>query len=248
MSVKPQMKMGGIEPAQYAAAKAAGFLYLFLMASALFAEFYVRRRLIVPNDALHTATNVAAHEQLFRLGIGADLITFAGDIALIWALYVILKPVQRNIALLAAFWRLAECSILATVILNDLAALRLLSGAGYLEAFSQTQLQALTSLFLDMEISGYRIGAVFFALGSLLFSYLWFKSRYIPRALAVWGILSSLLPLFVASSVLVFPFEEFYGQIRRGRTGIPMVIFEIILGFWLLTKGIKAPITDKREE
>lgn len=238
------MTLSIIEPSQRSAAKAAGGLYLFLMLVALFSEFYVRLRLLVPADPAQTARNLALSERLFRIGIFGDLVTFAGDIALICALYVILKPVNRSLALLALFWRLGACSILAAVMLNDFAALRLLSGASYLQAFSPEQLQALARYFLDLEISGYRIGAAFFALGSLLFSYLWFKSRYIPRALAVWGILSSLLPFFVVPSVMLFPTtEEVYGKFRRARTGIPMIIFEIVLGIWLLVKGIQEPET-----
>jgi hypothetical protein len=237
------MTLSTIEPSQRSAAKVAGFLYVFLMLVALFSEFYVRLRLIVPDNPAQIAANLALSERLFRIGVFGDIITCAGDIALICALYVVLKPINRPLALLAVFWRLAACCILAAVTLNDFAALRLLSGAGYLHAFSTEQLQALARYFLDLEISGYRIGATFFALGTLLFAYLWFKSRYIPRPLAVWGILSSLLPFFVVPGVIMFSFEETYGQIRRARTGIPMIIFEIVLGIWLLVRGIQTPGT-----
>jgi uncharacterized protein DUF4386 len=244
MSTKPQMTPGIIEPSQQSAAKAAGFLYLFLVLVALLSEFYVRLRLVVPADPAQTARNLGLSSRLFRIGIFGDLVTVAGDIALICALYVILKPVNRTLALLAVFWRLAACSVLAATILNDFAALRLLSGAGYLNAFSSEQLQALARYYFDLEILGYRIGAAFFALGTLAFAYLWYKSRYIPRPLAVWGILSSLLPLIVVPSVMLFPrVEEVFGNIRRARTGIPMIIFEIVLGIWLLVKGVRAPQT-----
>src|SRR5690242_7901236 len=124
MSTKPQMTMNTIEPPQRSAARVAGFLYLLLMAVALFSEFYVRLRLLVPADPTQTARNLALSERLFRVGIFGDLVTFAGDIALICALYIILKPVSRPLAMLALFWRLAACSILAGGILSDFAALR----------------------------------------------------------------------------------------------------------------------------
>ncbi len=108
----PEMTLRTLEPAQYAAAKVAGFLYLFTMATANFAEFYARGRLIVFGDAVQTAKNIAASERLFRLGIVSNLITFASVVILVAALYFVLKPINRNVALLAAFWRLAESAIL----------------------------------------------------------------------------------------------------------------------------------------
>ncbi len=101
-----------IGPAQHTGAKVAGSLYLLIMVTGIFAEFYARGRLIVPGDAVQTARNIAASELLFRIGIVSDLIKFPGEIILVLALYVVCKPINRNVALLAAFWRLAECSIL----------------------------------------------------------------------------------------------------------------------------------------
>jgi hypothetical protein len=130
-----------LEPAQHTAAKVAGFLYLLTMVTANFAEFYARGRLIVAGDTAQTAKNIAASERLFRLGIVSNLITFASVVILLLALYVVLKPINRNVALLATFWRLAECSIFALITLNDFVTLRLLSGDDYLRAFDTQQLR-----------------------------------------------------------------------------------------------------------
>src|SRR5712691_9715632 len=130
-----------IEPAQQTAAKVAGFLYLFTMVTANFAEFYARGRLIAGGDAGQTARNIAASERLFRLGTVSNLITFSSVVVLLWALYVVLEPIDRNVALLAVFFRLAECSIFALITLNDFVVMRLLSGASYLQAFHAKQLQ-----------------------------------------------------------------------------------------------------------
>ncbi len=230
-----------IEPAQHTAAKVAGFLYVFGMAIAVFAEFYARGRLIVPGDAVQTARNIAASERLFRIGIVGDLITFADDILLLWALYIVLKPINRNLALLAAFWRLAESSVLAVITLNDFAALRLLSGANYLRAFDTQQLQVLARVFVGVQADGYRIGIVFFGLGSTVFAYLWFKSRYIPRALAAWGIFSSLVTATVTLAIMIFPG---LAPVVTPAYYVPIMIFEITLGLWLLVKGIRTPIVE----
>jgi hypothetical protein len=230
-----------LEPAQQTAAKVAGFLYLFTMVTANFAEFYARGRLIVAGDAVQTTKNIAASERLFRLGIVSNLITFASVVILLLALYVVLKPINKNVALLATFWRLAECSIFALIALNDFVALRLLSGADYLRAFGTNQLQALAYTFVGVHDAGYLIGLVFFGLGSTVFAYLWFKSRYIPRWLAALGIFSSLVVAIVTLAIMVFP----------GLAAVvipiyfaPIFIFEVTLGFWLLIKGVQAPIVE----
>ena len=229
------MTLHPIEPEQHTAAKVAGFLYLFLMVTAMFAEFYARGPLIVHGDAVQTAQNIAKSQRLFRVGTVSDLITFAGDVILIWALYVVLKPVNRNVVLLAVFWRLAECAIFALITLNDFVTLQLLSGAHYLRVFDAQQLQALAYTFVGVHDAGYLIGLVFFGLGSTVFAYLWFQSRYIPRVLAAWGIFASLVVTIVTLAIMVFP--------RLAAVVIPayfapIFIFEVTLGFWLLIKGI----------
>jgi hypothetical protein len=155
----------------------AGVLYLFTSATAFFGEFFVRGRLILRGNAVQTARNVEASERLFRLGIASDLITVLGVIALVWALYVVLTPIDRKVALLAAFWRLAEASILAVSVVNALAALLLLGGADYLQALGEQQLQGLAGLFVSLQVAGWRVGFVFLGLGSTLFSYLWFMAQ-----------------------------------------------------------------------
>ena len=91
------------------------------------------------SDAAQTASNITSSERLFRLGTVSDLITFAAVVVLVWALYVVLEPTNRKVALLAAFWRIAACSIFAVIMLNDFATLRLLSGADYQRAFDARQ-------------------------------------------------------------------------------------------------------------
>ncbi len=230
-----------IEPAQQTAAKVAGFLYLFTMVTASFAEFYARGRLIVSGDAARTARNIVASELLFRIGAVSNLITFAAVVPLVVALYVVLKPINRSVALLAAFWRLAECSIFALIILNDFVALQFLSGADYLRAFDAKQLQALAYTFVGVHDAGYLMGLVFFGLGSTVFAYLWFKSRYIPRGVAALGIFSSLVVAIVTLAIMVFPS---LAAVVIPVYFAPIFIFEVGLGLWLLVKGIRARIVE----
>jgi hypothetical protein len=230
-----------LEPAQHIAAKVAGFLYLFTMVTANFAEFYARGRLIVAGDAMQTAKNIAASERLFRLGTVSNLVTFAAVVPLVVALYVVLEPINRNVALLAAFWRLTECSIFGLVTLNDFVVLRLLNGADYLRAFDTRQLQALAYTFVGVHDAGYLIGLVSFGLGSTVFAYLWWKSRYIPRGLAALGIFGSLLVAIVTLAIMVFPG---LAAVVIPVDFLPIFVFEVALGLWLLVKGIRAPIAE----
>ena len=231
------MTLSAIEPAQRTAARVAGFLYLLQMACGVFGEMYVRGRLLVPGDAVQTAKNIAASESLFRLGIATDLITYAGVVVLTWALYVVLKPVDPRLALLAVFLRLVENAISAAAVFNSLVALRLLGGADYLGAFSTEQLAALARVFIAGQGAGLQIAFVFVGLGTAVFSWLWLKSRYIPRALAVWGIFSSLLLGIGTLAIIAFP------RLDVGLAYMmPMGLYEVGLGLWLLIRGVRVPI------
>jgi hypothetical protein len=226
-----------IEPAQRTAAKTVGFLYLLAMAISIFGES-VRGRLILPHDAVQTASSIAGSEALFRLSIVGDLIIYVCDIILFWGLYVILKRVNKDVALLAAFFRLVETAILGVTTLTAFIALRLLSGADYLRAVDTAQLQALARGFLSVYGIGLSVGFVFLGLGSAVFSYLWLKSRYVPRGLAWLGIFGSLLMAIMSLVTMVFP-------VVWDRVGMaymmPMGLYEVGLGLWLLVKGLKAP-------
>lgn len=227
-----------ITPPQDTAAKVVGFLYLFAMLLSIFGES-IRGRFIIPRDAVQTAAKIAASESLFRLSIVGDLLVYVCDIVLFWGLYVILKRINKDLALLAAFFRLVETAIIGATTLTAFIALRLLSGTDYLRVLNAAQLQALARGFLSVYGTGLSVGFVFLGIGSTVFSYLWLKSRYIPRALAALGIFSSLLLATLSLLTMVFP-------VVWDRLGmaymLPMGIYEIGLGLWLLIKGLKAPI------
>ncbi len=233
------MTIFSVDKSQRKAARVAGILYLFTILIANLTEFYVRRQVMVPGDAVKTAGNIAAHEQLFRIGIAGDLLMFAGNVALIVVLYVVLKSVNRNLSLLAMFWWLVECSIAAATVGIDFAACLTLGGANQLS--SGDQLQSLARLLVSLDAGGNRVAALFFGLGSTLFCYLWYKSRYIPRVLAACGILASLVPTFMPLSTIIFA-SLADAPLRRARSGIPIAIFEVLIGLWLLIKGINAPV------
>ena len=227
-----------VSDSQRRAARVVGFTYLFAMVTANFAEVYVLPRLVVHNDTAKTATNILAHQRLFRLGIASDLLTFATDVVLIAALYVVLKPVNQNLALLAVLWRLVETSLCVVMTLSSFDVLRLLSGSASLQVWEPDRLQALARLSLGAHGDAFNVCLLFFGLGSTVFGYLWVKSNYIPRILAVWGVFSSLLVALCSFAFVVFP-----RLVERAGLScyLPIFIFELTMGFWLLIKGLRQP-------
>jgi Domain of unknown function (DUF4386) len=226
-----------IDESQRKAATVAGFAYLITFATVVYVNFGIHARLIVKNSAAETARNILAHERLFRIGIAGDLMYCAGVVVLLTALYVILKPVNRGLALLAALWRLVWVLMWLLMTLNLFDALRLLSGADYLRAFEAERLQALARLYLGTSFDYYYVGLLFGALASTVCGYLWFKSRYIPRALAAFGVISS--AFCVACTFVFYIYPNFEKIVNLWWFDTPMAIFEIALSFWLLFKGLR---------
>jgi len=224
-----------IDRTQRRAATVVGFAYLLAIPPALFAEIYLSH-LIVDGSVAETARNIMAHERLFRLCTASNLSVFALDVVLITALYVVLEPVNRTVAMLAAFWGLVETSVMVVAALNDLAVLRLLSGADYLRVFEAERLQALARLSLGAHGAAYGVGLVFAGLRSTAFCYLWLRSDYVPKSLAGWGVLSSLLLATCTFAFIIFP--ELAKIVTVSYYGGPIFIFELAMGSWLLFKGL----------
>jgi hypothetical protein len=234
------MTISTIDESQRKAAKVAGFTSLFTMAIVVFATFGIHARLLVAGDAVATARNIMAHETLFRIGIACGLIYSVGLVVLLTALYVILKPVSRGVALLAAFWRFIYALMWILMTLNLFMALRLLSGttggADYLRVFEAEQLQALARMYVG-GFDVYYVGLLFYSLASTVCSYLWFKSKYIPRALAAFGVISSVFCVACTFVFIIFP--GFAKVVNLWWFDSPMGLFEMALSSWLLFKGLR---------
>ena len=225
-------------------ARVAGFLYLTIIISGIFAEFFVRQSLIVPGDATATANNIMASEGLFRVGIAGDVIMIMCDVALALIFYVLLKPVNNALSLLAAFFRLAQAAILGINLLNLFFVLQLLSGAGYLTVFGAEQLNALALLFLTGHSIGYSIGLVLFGLSLLVLGYLVFKSGYFPRILGILLIIASVGYLIDSFASFLLPNYDDYETIFALVVFLPAFIGELSMCLWPLIKGVKVQRTQ----
>jgi hypothetical protein len=225
-----------INESQRKAAKVVGFTFLSGIAIVVLANYGISFRLSVPGSAVETARNIIAHETLFRLNIACNLVYLFNIVVLLTALYVLLKPVNKNLALVATFCRLIVALMWGVTALNMLGALRLLSDASYLPVFTADQLQSMARLQLSSSYDAYYVGLPFWGLASTVCSYLLFKSRYIPRALAAFGVIASAWCVFCAFAFIVFP--HFSATVNASWFDMPLVLSEITLGLWLLFKGL----------
>jgi hypothetical protein len=245
ITTKPN-KLGGIEMTNRItdvslrkAARVAGLAYFLIIVTSLLSMMFVESKLVVPGDDAATFNNIMANEWLFRIGAAYDLIMFASVVILAVALYVILKTVNKNLALLALSWRLAEAILGGVTVLISFIVLQLLNGEAYSAVFKTEQLQALVGLFLDVRTAALEIVIVFLCLGTIIFCYLFFKSRYIPRTLAAWGIFSFIL-------MLIYTFMKiFLPDIELMVFFFPAILFEVIIGLWLLFKGVNVEQWEK---
>ena len=182
---------------------------------------------------------------LFRIGIFSFLIMVIFDILLAWAFYVLLKPVNKSLSLLAAWLRLVNGTIFGIALINLLSVLHLLSGADYLTVFETGQLHAQVMLFLDMFNYTWLIGLVFFGFHLTVLGYLIFKSGFIPRILGILLIVASFGYLIDSFANFLLPNYADYEAIFLLVVVVPGIIGELSLTFWLLLKGAKIPEINK---
>jgi hypothetical protein len=177
---------------QTRAARLAGALYVTQMATGIFG-FMVRSSPMVRGDLARTAENILTSERMFRLSIVTDVAMVAQVIALTWALYVLLRPVNKDVALLGAWFRIAENAVICALTAQLIVAIGLFRQPEYMSAFDAAQANALGRLFLSANILGYNLAFILLGLGSAVFAYLLFESRYVPRVLAGVGVIGCLV-------------------------------------------------------
>jgi len=239
------MTTSTIDHSQRTAAKVAGISGLFAVVIVIFGNYVLLGPLVVPGKAAETAQNIMAHATQFRIALICFLAYSAIVVVLLAAFYVILKPVNEGLALVGALFRLVFAIMWLLSTLNMLGALRLVGGASYLQAFEADRLQMLARLNIAATFDDYYVGLPFFGLAATVCAWLWLKSRYIPKGLAVFGIVSSAWCVICAFVFLIFP--GFAKPVDPYWFDSPMAIFELVLSIWLLSKGIRTPNTGEAD-
>lgn len=222
-------------------ARLAGSGYLVIIGAGIFAEFFIRSNLLVPGDAEATAHQIMESEGAFRLGITADLIMLLSDVLVAWALYVLLKPVNRNLSLLAAFFRLVHAAVYGINLLNLIFVLQLLGGNSFLGVFESDQLYALAMVFLKAHQYGYDIGLVFFGFHCGVLGYLVFRSGFFPRILGILLEVAALAYLVNSFARFLMINYQTYESLFAVVVFVPAFIAELSFTLWLLVKGVKEP-------
>jgi hypothetical protein len=224
-------------------ARMAGFFYLIYIVISVFADVFGRSKLIVLGDAATTAGNIMASAWQFRIGFVVDLVAAVLFLLTAWALYVLLKPVNKNLSLLFLLLNMGGVAVWCFSDLFLIASQLLMSGADYLKVFQADQLQALSMLSLYIYKYGFLgIAQLFFGAWLFPLGYLVFKSRFLPRFLGV--ILMVHCVVWLMSALQFFLFPGFIGMTFVGITYIsyPLgFISEFGLTLWLLIMGAKDP-------
>lgn len=236
MNLPSDPSIAAIDSSQRRAARVAGWAGVMATVAVVYANFAIFEPLVVAGNAAETARNILAHETLFRIGVACDLIFSSGTVVMLTALYVVFRPIDRHVAMLAAILRLVYVGTWVLAALNMLGALRLMGDAPYLQAFGVDRLQALARADIAANFDAYYVGLPFFALASTVCAWLWLKSGYLPRALAGFGVIASAWCVFCAFAFLVFP--DFNRIVNDWLFDTPMGLFEIVTGLWLVFRGL----------
>jgi len=212
-------------------ARMAGACQLLEALTAAFGQVIVLDRLVVAGNAAATAANILGHERLFWLGYASSLIGVAFHIAWALLMYVLLKPVNRTLSLLAAFVILVGCAMQALTSFFYLAPLVILHGGNSLSAFTAEQWQSLALMFLKLNAYAFNIDLVFFGLWCILTGYLIFRSTFLPRILGVLLAISGLG--FVTYLYPPLAYHLFIPYIATASA-----LGEIPLELWLIVMGV----------
>lgn len=199
----------------------------------MFAEMFVRERMSVRGDPAATASNILAHESLYRLGFVADFLILIAAIVVLYVLYHLLKRVNKELAVLMAFLSLASIAIQGANLLDHMAALTVLKNGTKMSAFDSAQWQALAYLPLRLQSIGYDLALAVFGFFSLVAGYLIYKSRFLPRILGVLMVIAGVCyPIngfihFLAPQHSLFPYIL-----------MPCFVAELSLTVWLTVNGV----------
>lgn len=234
------MTISTIDESQCKAARVAGVLYLLIAITAPIGLMYVPGKLIVPGNATASANNIRASEWLLRIGMGSELFHQIVGIFLVLALYRLFKAVNERHALQMVILSLTPVPIVLLNVLNEIAALVLVSGADFLSVFDMRQLDAMAMLFLRLHSQGIIVASIFWGLWLFPFAMLVIRSGFIPRVLGVLMMIAGSAYLASAFTSLLLPQ---YGKLV-GQIALLLETGELPIIFWLLIWGTRLRPSD----
>jgi hypothetical protein len=241
--METNMAEHGLEASPRVYARIGGVLYLIIIVLGLFAEAGVRDKLVVSNDATATARNVMASPLLWRSGVAAELFMLTCAVVLALIFYVLLRPVSKHLALLAAFFNLVSIAIQATYELNLLGGSFPLGDAAYLKVFEPSQLHALAYLTIKSHGYGYGIALIFFGCQCIVLGYLILRSGFLPKTI---GLLMQVAGVCYLANSFALILAPALADMLFPAVLIPAFIGEASLCLWLIVKGVDVPRWEAR--
>jgi hypothetical protein len=218
-------------------ARLAGLLYLLVVIAGPFVLIYVPNKVLVPGDATATASNILAHETLYRAHIVVGLVSELLFIAVVLALYRLLKGVSFQLAAVMVLLILIDAPLAFMGIANQVATLAFLRGADFLAAFDKPQRDVLATLLINVDRHGVIVSEMFWGLWLLPLGMLVYRSGFLPRFLGVWLFINGLAYVTISTTGLVLP--QYLEEVFRVAT--PLLFGEMALMLWLLIVGVRLP-------
>jgi hypothetical protein len=220
-------------PQRYA--RIGGALYLAIIVLGGFAEGFVANKLVVAGDAATTAANILASPGLWRLSVAGDLIVVLCAVPLLWIEYLLLRPVSKQLVLLAVLFNLASLAVEAISKVFLLVVMPTLGSADYLKAFDPHQLQILANLALSSHDVAFNIALIFFGFTCIVNGYLIFRSGYLPKFV---GVLMQIAGLSYLTACFAALFAPAFADLITPAILLPPLIGESSFCLWLLVKGV----------
>lgn len=215
-------------------ARICGILYLIIIIAGILGQILVRGSLITTGDAASTVNNLATSSSLWRVGIAGDLLMHVFDIPVMLILYVLLKPVNKYLAILGVLFNMIQTAVLVANKSILIIPLILLGNPEYVEAFGTTQFNAMIYLLTEIHDYGFILGLIFFGFACLIYGYLIFWSGYLPKILGIMLIVAGLS--YLANSFTLILIPKYYEIVFLFL--VLCLIAELSLSLWLICKGV----------
>jgi len=212
-----------------------GVLYLAIIVLGAFAEGFVANKLVVSGDAAATAHNILASPGLWRFSVAGDLLVVLFAVPLLWIEYLLLRPVGKQLVLLAVLFNLVSLAVEAISKLFLLVVVPTLGTADYLRAFGPQQLEVLANLALRSHDIAFNIALIFFGFTCIVNGYLIFKSGYLPKFVGVLMQIAGLSYLTACFAALLAPA---FADLITPAILLPPLVGESSFCLWLLVKGV----------
>lgn len=213
--------------------KAAGFFYLMIIIIGAMGQIFIRGDIIVWEDASATANNMLANATLWRIGTFGDLAMHLLDIPVMVILYLLLKPTNRNIALITLAFNMIQTAVLAGNKIVLIIPLILLGNDAYKVSLGEEQIHMLVMLLNEIHDYGFGLGLVFFGFACLGYGYLIFKSQFFPRTIGILMIFAGIGYLTNSFMLILAP--------AYASAVLPLfalcITGELSLSLWLIFKG-----------